>query len=156
MARFMPPYKSVWSLSVQRNMTRRYCNIKTWFIAWHKGRIYPLPLVKSNRLFAYLHSQKPVRFPAGQNECFHMAKPSFYPSAVAAGITHYTFVPKVVCQRGTLWKPTFCRSVATLRNSACALRPPKPQKSKRISVHLPGRYAFLFCCSVCPTDRAHL
>jgi|GEM_PF-6681234 len=58
--------------------------------------------LKANRLFAHYHSQKPVRFPAEQKECVHHATPSFYPSAVAAGITHYTFVPKVVCQREAL------------------------------------------------------
>ena len=46
--------------------------------------------MKADRLFAHCHSQKPVRFPAEQNECVHHATPSFCPSAVAAGITHYT------------------------------------------------------------------
>ena len=60
----------------------------------------PAVTPETTQLFAYPHLQKSVRFPAGQSECFHLAKPSFYPSAVTAGITHYTLRCKVVCQRG--------------------------------------------------------
>ena len=60
----------------------------------------PAATPETTQLFAYPHPQKPVRFPAGQSEYFHPAKPSFYPPAVTAGITHYTLLRKVVCQRG--------------------------------------------------------
>ena len=50
----------------------------------------PAAIPESAQFFAHPHSQKPARFPAGQSEHFHPAKPSFYPPAVTAGITHYT------------------------------------------------------------------
>lgn len=61
----------------------------------------PAAIPESAQFFAHPHSQKPVRFPAGQSERFHPAKLSFYPPAVTAGITHYTLRCKVVCQRGS-------------------------------------------------------
>lgn len=63
--------------------------------------------------FAHPHPQKPVRFPAGQSECFHPAKPSFYPSAVTAGITHYTLQAKPCAKGWPLWEPQFCREAGT-------------------------------------------
>ena len=60
----------------------------------------PATTSETAQVFAHPHLQKSVRFPAGQNKRFHLAKLSFYPPAVPAGITHYTLHCKVVCQRG--------------------------------------------------------
>ena len=59
----------------------------------------PAAIPESAQFFAHPHSQKPARFPAGQSERFHPAKPSFYPPAVTAGITHYTLQAKP-CAKG--------------------------------------------------------
>lgn len=97
--------------------------------------IYPPSLPKPVRLFAHSHSQKPVRFPAGQNECVHHATPSFYPPDVAAGITHYTFVPKVVCQRVPLWKPYFV-GVCSHTSSKMQNKRHRPARSRCCSIPL--------------------
>ena len=65
----------------------------------------PAAIPESAQFFAHPHSQKPVRFPAGQSERFHPAKPSFCPSAVTAGITHYTLQTKPCAKGMPLWKP---------------------------------------------------
>ena len=62
-------------------------------------RHIPAATLETAQFFAHPHSQKPARFPAGQNERFHPAKPSFYPPAVTAGITHYTLQAKS-CAKG--------------------------------------------------------
>lgn len=61
----------------------------------------PAAIPESAQFFAHPHSQKPARFPAGQSEHFHPAKPSFYPPAVTAGITHYTLQAKSCAKGGT-------------------------------------------------------
>lgn len=63
-------------------------------------RVYiPAVTLENVQCFAHSHPQKPARFSAGQSERFHPAKPSFYPSAVTAGITHYTLQAKS-CAKG--------------------------------------------------------
>lgn len=64
-------------------------------------RHIPAATPETAQVFAHPHPQKPVRFPAGQSECFHPAKPSFYPPAVTAGITHYTLQAKSCAKGGT-------------------------------------------------------
>ena len=64
-------------------------------------RHIPAATLETAQFFAHPHSQKPARFPAGQNERFHPAKPSFYPPAVTAGITHYTLQAKSCAKGGT-------------------------------------------------------
>lgn len=89
--------------------------------------------LKPNRIFLHSRSQKPVRFPVEQNECVHHATPSFCPSAAPAGITHYTLLRKVVCQRAPLWKPRFVDvwpQTAFLRPFS---PPPKPKEAAHIS-----------------------
>ena len=61
----------------------------------------PAATLETAQFFAHPHSQKPARFPAGQSERFRPAKPSFYPSAVTAGITHYTLQAKSCAKGGT-------------------------------------------------------
>ena len=73
-------------------------------------RDIPTATPETAQLFAPSHSQKPTRFPAGQNECAHNAAPSLCPSAVAAGITHYTLQAKS-CAKGYPFGNLFCRSV---------------------------------------------
>lgn len=89
--------------------------------------------LKANRLFAHCHSQKPIRFPAEQNVCVYYAAHSFCPPAVAAGITHYTFVPKVVCQRVPLWKPSALQECSHTSHSCSCSPSSKAEKSEIIS-----------------------
>jgi hypothetical protein len=58
--------------------------------------------------------QKPARFPVGQNECFHLAKPSLYPSAVTTGITHYTLQAKSCAKGIPFGNPILSECVVTL------------------------------------------
>ena len=67
-----------------------------------------LATLETAQVFANGNEQKPVRFPAGQNECFHTAKPSFYLPAVTASITGIItlhFASKAVYQRETPLAP---------------------------------------------------
>ena len=78
------------------------------------GEFYiPAATPETAQLFAHPYPQKPVRFPAGQSERFHPAKPSFYPPAVTAGITHYTLQAKPCAKGRPLWEPQFCREAGT-------------------------------------------
>ena len=54
---------------------------------------------KTDRLFVRSRSKKPARFPAGASGAQKHRTP-LPPSAAPAGITHYTLLRKVVCQRG--------------------------------------------------------
>lgn len=78
----------------------------------------PATTPETAQCFAHSHPQKPVRFPAGQNECFHPAKPSFYPSVVTAGITagitHYTLQAKSCAKGIPFGNPILSECVATL------------------------------------------
>ena len=92
-----------------------------------KVRHIPAATLETAQLFAHSHSQKPARFPAGQSECFHPAKPSFYPSAVTAGITHYTLQAKPCAKGRPLWEPLFCREAGAPHKIAAAPHPSKTQ-----------------------------
>ena len=64
------------------------------------------PRKRTGFLFAPAH-KNPARFPAGASGAQKRRTP-LPPSAAPAGITHYTLLRKVVCQRGEnspLWKP---------------------------------------------------
>ncbi len=74
----------------------------------------PAATSETVQCFAHSHSQKPVRFPAGQSECFHPAKPSFYPSVMTAGITHYTLQAKSCAKGIPFGNPFLSECVATL------------------------------------------
>lgn len=87
----------------------------------------PAATPETTQLFAYPHPQKPVRFPAGQSEYFHPAKPSFYPPAVTAGITLHFALQSRVPKGYPLWKPLFCREVGTACIGAAV---PLPSKTK--------------------------
>ena len=76
--------------------------------------------LKTDQDFAHSHSQNPVRFPAGQNERFNPASPSFYPPAVTAGIRYYTLQAKPCAKERPLWKPMFCLEAGTARKSTAA------------------------------------
>ena len=91
-------------------------------------RHIPAATPETAQVFAHPHPQKPVRFPAGQSECFHPAKPSFYPPAVTAGITHYTLQAKP-CAKGAspLETPVLSGSRYSPRKSAAAPLPSKTQ-----------------------------
>ncbi len=79
-----------------------------------KVRHMPAAAPETVQIFANPHLQKPSRFPAGQNECFNPAKPSFYPSAVTAGITHYTLQAKSCAKGIPFGNPILSECVATL------------------------------------------
>lgn len=89
----------------------------------------PAAIPESAQFFAHPHSQKPVRFPAGQSERFHPAKPSFCPSAVTAGITHYTLQTKPCAKGRPLWKPLFCLEASTAHTKA-RLHPFPPKRKQ--------------------------
>ena len=78
-------------------------------------RVYiPAVTLENVQCFAHSHPQKPARFSAGQSERFHPAKPSFYPSAVTAGITHYTLQAKSCAKGIPFGNPFLSECVATL------------------------------------------
>ena len=78
-------------------------------------RVYiPAVTLETVQCFAHSHPQKPARFSAGQSERFHPAKPSFYPSAVTAGITHYTLQAKSCAKGYPFGNPILSECVATL------------------------------------------
>ena len=89
----------------------------------------PAAIPESAQFFAHPHSQKPARFPAGQSEHFHPAKPSFYPPAVTAGITHYTLQTKPCAKGRPLWKPLFCLEASTAHTKA-RLHPFPPKRKQ--------------------------
>ena len=113
--------------------------------------IYLPPFSENRPIFCSFPFAKiqPVFLPEQTGRKKH--RTPFPPSATPAGITHYTFVPKVVCQMGTLWKPSFCRSAATLRNFACAPRPPKLQKGSALP---PGNPAVMRSLFAAPSVRS--
>ena len=80
--------------------------------------------------FPFTKSQ-PVFLPEQAGRKKHRAP--FPPSATPAGITHYTLLRKVVCQRAPLWKPRFVDvwpQTAFLRPFP---PPPKPKEAARLS-----------------------
>lgn len=87
----------------------------------------PVATHEPARIFAHFRSQKSARFSAGQNECFHPAKHSFYPPAVTAGITHYTLHAKPCAKGRLLWNPPFCREASIARKSEAVLQSSKTQ-----------------------------
>ena len=87
----------------------------------------PAATLETAQVFAHPHPQKTVRFPAGQSECFHPAKPSFYPSAVTAGITHYTLQAKPCAKGRPLWEPLFCWEAGAPHKIAATPLPSKTQ-----------------------------
>ena len=120
------------------------------------GACIPAAASASGQAFVPSLSQNPARCPAAQIGRIKTTTPPIFPSAAPAGITHYTLLRKVVCQREAicpLWKPPFCRRVATVR--ICGQHP-HPSKTQRSSAHQPtttGRYAPLLCPSCEPGTR---
>ena len=106
----------------------------------------PAAIPESAQFFAHPHSQKPARFPAGQSECFHPAKPSFYPPAVTAGITHYTLQAKPCAKGMPLWKPpVLSGSRCDPQNRGCT---PSLQNASRR--HRPARPPVLIYAACLP------
>ena len=103
-------------------------------------RVYiPAVTLENVQCFAHSHPQKPARFSAGQSERFHPAKPSFYPSAVTAGITHYTLQAKSCAKGIPFGNPILSERVATL--------PPKCKISGCNLLQNHSRIDRLFCCT---------
>ena len=76
------------------------------------------------------------------------ATPSFFPPAAPAGITHYTFVPKVVCQRGLpppLETPPALSEMGTHTGVPCGHISSKSAKQKRRELSMYDSRAALFC-----------
>ena len=98
-------------------------------------RHIPAATPETAQVFAHPHPQKPVRFPGGQSERFHPAKPSSYPSAVTAGITHYTLQAKP-CAKGAspLETPVLSGSRCDPQNRSCT-----PSLQNAIRRHRPAR-----------------
>ena len=112
----------------------------------------PAATSETVQCFAHSHSQKPVRFPAGQSECFHPAKPSFYPPAVTAGITHYTLQAKSCAKGAPFGNPILSECVATL--------PPKCKISS-IGQPVPGAdlcrlFAYMAAYCIAHINRSNL
>ena len=106
----------------------------------------PAAIPESAQFFAHPHSQKPARFPAGQSEHFHPAKPSFYPPAVTAGITHYTLQAKPCAKGMPLWKPpVLSGSRCDPQNRGCT---PSLQNASRR--HRPARPPVLIYAACLP------
>ena len=122
--------------------------------------VYLPTLLKSNRLFVRLScSQKPVRFPVTQNECVHKATPSLYPPAAPSGITHYTFVPKVVCQREKpppLETPPALSEMGTHTGIPRGYISSKSAKQKRRELSPHDSRTALFCSPSAPRSRKEL
>ena len=120
------------------------------------GAYIPAAASASGQAFVPSRSQNPARRPAAQTGRVKTTTPPVFPPAAPAGITHYTLLRKVVCQReaaSPLWKPPFCRRVATVR--ICGQHP-HPSKTQRSSAHQPtttGRYAPLLCPACEPETR---
>ena len=85
--------------------------LKTNFIAMD---LYTCCHFRNRPAFCSYTFAKPVRFPAGQSERFHLAKPSLYPSAVTAGITHYTLQAKSCAKGVPFGNPILSECVVTL------------------------------------------
>ena len=112
----------------------------------------PAATSETVQCFAHSHSQKPVRFPAGQSECFHPAKPSFYPSVMTAGITHYTLQAKSCAKWAPFGNPILSECVATL--------PPKCKISS-IGQPVPGAdlcrlFAYMAAYCIAHINRSNL
>ena len=112
----------------------------------------PAATSETVQCFAHSHSQKPVRFPAGQSECFHPAKPSFYPSVMTAGITHYTLQAKSCAKGAPFGNPILSECVATL--------PPKCKISS-IGQPVPGAdlcrlFAYMAAYCIAHINRSNL
>ena len=56
-----------------------------------------------------------------------LPKPSFYPPAVTAGITHYTLQAKPCAKGRPIWKPLFCREAGAPHKIADVPHPSKTQ-----------------------------
>lgn len=85
------------------------------------------------------------------------ATPSFFPPAAPSGITHYTFVPKVVCQRGLpppLETLLALSEMGTHRAFRVATFPPNPQNKNGVSCHCVTAHAALFCSPSAPCSRS--
>ena len=103
-------------------------------------RVYiPAVTLENVQCFAHSHPQKPARFSAGQSERFHPAKPSFCPSAVTAGITHYTLQAKSCAKGVPFGNPILSECVVTL--------PPKCKISGCNLLQNHSRIDRLFCCT---------
>ncbi len=123
------------------------------------GACIPATASASGRTFVPSRTQNPARCPAAQTGRVKTTTPPVFPSAAPAGITHYTLLCKVVCQREAvcpLWKPPFWRRVATVR--ICGQHP-HPSKTQRSSTHQPtttGRYVPLLCPACEPGTRGKM
>ena len=107
-------------------------------------RHIPAATLETAQFFAHPHSQKPARFPAGQNERFHPAKPSFYPPAVTAGITHYTLQAKP-CAKGASPLETPCFVGKSVRPTRLRLHP-IPPKHKQAAWASPSSVLIYAAC----------
>ena len=125
---------------------------------WRAGRGIPADAVETEQDFCSpSRSQKPVRFSVAQNECVHRATPSFFPPAAPSGITHYTFVPKVVCQKGLhppLETPPALSEMGTHTGVPCGHISSKSAKQKRRELSIHDSRAALFCPPSAPRSRS--
>lgn len=87
------------------------------------------------------------------------ATPSFFPPAAPSGITHYTFVPKVVCQRGLpppLETLLALSEMGTHRAFRVATFPPNPQNKNGVSCHCVTAMPLCFVLRLPLAAGAHL
>ena len=115
--------------------------------------IYPLPLLKSNRLFAHFHSQKSVRFHAGKNRCVAKHNTPVFP---ASRTSRYNTLH--LCSKGRVPKgyplETLVLSERSHTSQFCLCAPSSnTTKRERITARQSGSNALPFCCPVCPQPR---
>ena len=110
-------------------------------------RHIPAATLETAQFFAHPHSQKPARFPAGQSERFHPAKPSFYPPAVTAGITHYTLQAKP-CAKGASPLETPCFVGKSVRPTRLRLHPIPPKHKQAAWASLSSVLIYAACLPI--------
>ena len=105
---------------------------------------YPCCHSRNRSVFCSSPFAKTCPFHAGQNERFHPAKPSFYPPAVTAGITHYTLQAKP-CAKGASPLETPCFVGKSVRPTRLRLHP-IPPKHKQAAWASPSSVLIYAAC----------
>ena len=87
-----------------------------------RGRSYTPCLLMKPALRLRLHTtQSQPCFPAASNALALPGSNGIFTATPIERITHYTLLRKVVCQRGTLWKPQTTKQAEYLALSRCLI-----------------------------------
>lgn len=98
-------------------------------------KLSPPSLTETEQGFCSFPFTKPCSVSCRRKRVCPPAIHAFYPPAVPSGITHYTFVPKVVCQRELppLWKPRWiCLKWVLTQVFHVATFPPNPNNKQEL------------------------